>query len=160
MWKKIGIVVIALIIQITLLDRLNAQDGWEINIKAKILNAENKLTIGQRPDATDGIDGKYDIPGLLAGDIKAYIELEGDKYWRDIRQSCNTPCKKTWNIIVESGIQGQLIELSWNSSDIPRDASMVLIDTETGKVIDMKSADYKYIYKNKGRREFIVEVYR
>lgn len=157
--KTIIIVALVTIIQIILLTGiLNAQDSWEMNITARVLNAENRLTIGQRPDASDSIDGRYDVPALLAGDIEAYIELEGDKYWRDIRQTCNITCKKTWNIIVESEIQEQLIELSWNSSDIPNDASIILIDTETGEVTEMNSEQYEYIYENKGRREFIVEV--
>jgi hypothetical protein len=157
--KTIMIALVMTILQIILLDRLNAQDSWEINIKARLLNAENKLTIGQRPDATDSIDGRYDIPALLAGDIKAYIELEGDKYWKDIRQSCKIPCKKTWNIIVESEIQGELIELSWDLESIPHDTRVILIDTETGEVIDMDS-EHKYTYKNTGPRGFILEAQR
>ena len=128
-----------------------------MNITAKVQNAENRLTIGQKSDASDLIDGRYDVPALLAGDIEAYIELEGDKYWKDIRQACNAACKKTWNIVVESEVQGQSIELIWKSSDIPDNAEMVLMDRKTSKKTDM-TLSHEYIYENTGKREFIVEV--
>jgi len=161
MGKKMAIITVATILQLILLTSIsNAQAEWEMNIIARVLNAENKLTIGQRADATDGMDGRYDVPALLAGDIKAYIELEGQKYWKDIRQTCNTACKKAWNMLIESEIKGQIIELSWDLSDIPDNANLILIDTETGKVIDMNLVPHKYTYKNLGRREFIVEVER
>ena len=134
-----------------------AGNKWQMNITAKVQNAENRLTIGQRPDASDLIDGRYDVPALLAGDIKAYIELEGDKYWKDIRQACSTACKKKWNIIVDSALQGYIIKLNWNSSNIPDNASMVLVDKKNGEMSDMKSSN-EYVYENTGKRELIVEV--
>ena len=157
MTKKTIIILTIIIIQILIISNvLFAGDKWQMNIIAKVQNAENRLTIGQSLDASDLIDGRYDVPALLAGDIEAYIELENDKYWKDIRKTCNASCNKTWNIIVESSVQEHLIELIWNSSDIPDNAGMVLIDKKTGKKIDMISS-HEYIYKNTGKREFTVE---
>ncbi len=152
----VSIVTIILIMQLT--GFLYAQNGWEMNITMKLLNAKNRLTIGQRPDASDAVDGKYDVPALLSGDIKAYMELESNKYWKNIKESCNPPCKKAWNIFVDSEAWGQIIEVSWNSLNIPYDVSIILIDTATGEVIDMKTEQHEYAYENTGRREFIVEV--
>ncbi|GBD95758.1 MAG TPA: hypothetical protein ENG83_04550 [Nitrospirae bacterium] len=132
------------------------EDGWNLSIKAHVLNAENRLVVGQAPDAADDIDGRYDVPALLAGDIKAYMELEGKKYWKNIKESCNTPCKKAWNIYVESDALGRTIELLWNPSDIPDDISVILIDTATGEVTDMKT-EHRKAYKNTGKREFTLE---
>ncbi len=135
-----------------------ADNGWELSIKANVLNAENRLIIGQRADASDGIDGRYDVPALLAGDIKAYMEIDGNKYWKSIKESCNTPCRKTWNIFIDSEPLGQTIEFSWNSLDIPdNELSIILTDTATGKVVDMKT-EYQYSCENTGKKEFVVEV--
>jgi hypothetical protein len=159
MRKKASIIGAAIIIQIILAGVLIAQDGWEMNIKAKCLNAENRLVIGQRADASDVIDGRYDVPALLSnGLIKAYIDLEGKQYWKDIKKTCNGPCSKTWNIDVECEDLGEIIELSWGPVNIPGNTRLILIDQGTGKAIDMNLEPYAYTYKNPGRRELIVEV--
>lgn len=159
MRKKTLLIGAAIIIQIILPGILSAQDGWEMNIKAKYLNAENKLVIGQRTDASDVIDGRYDVPALLSdGVIKAYMELEGDQYWKDIKKTCPTPCLKAWHILVESEDMGGIIELSWDPVNIPNNTSIVLIDQGTGKRMDMNLEQYRYTYENSGRREFMVEV--
>ena len=76
-----------------------AGDGWQISILASVHNAENRIIIGQMPDASDDIDGRYDIPALLAGDIKAYVEHKDRYYWKDMKNSCEISCKKIWMII-------------------------------------------------------------
>lgn len=157
MIKRAIITIVAITIMLINANISTAENSWEISIKAKTLNAENRLTIGQRPDASDGIDGRYDVPALLAGNIEAYMELEGNKYWKNIKESCNAPCKKAWNIFVESGALGQIIELNWNSLNIPDNINIILIDTATGEVIDMKTEQHEYTYENRGRKEFILE---
>lgn len=152
----------AIIIMVHLLITANiscADDGWEMKIVVIAMSAENKLSIGQRPDASDGTDGKYDIPALLSGDIKAYMELGGSKYWRDIKQTCSikdASCKKTWNVVVDSMVRGEPIKLRWNASAIPQDLSIFLIDITTGKTIDMK-AGQEYSYDNTETRKFKIE---
>jgi hypothetical protein len=133
-----------------------ASDEWQTDIKVSVLNAENRLTIGQRPNATDGIDGRYDIPAFLAGDIQAYIELEGQKYWKDIRSETGN---KTWNFFVESELTGEYIQLRWNPAQIPSDVHIMLTDTATGTAIDMKSRS-SYSYANAGERQFVIEAKR
>ena len=132
-----------------------AENGWELSIKAKVLNAENILIIGQNPDASDGIDGRYDVPALLAGDIETYIELGNDTYWKDIKESCTTSCQKSWNFFADSKVVGQTIELRWNPLTIPENMSINLTDKATNNVIDMKKAN-NYYYENTNKREFIV----
>lgn len=149
--------IIAVTIMFINVNMSTAGNSWEMSVKVKSGNAANRLIIGQRPDATDGIDGRYDVPALLAGDIKAYMSIESDEYWKNIKASCITQCKKAWNIFVESDSMGQ-IDLSWDLSAIPDDISIILIDAETGDVMDMKTKQNEYIYNYMGgKKEFIVE---
>ncbi len=157
MIKKAITTVVAITIMLINASILSAGDGWEMSIKAELLNAGNKLTIGQKPDASDGIDGRYDVPALLAGDIKAYIDLGGDKYWKDIKESCITPCKKVWTLVIESGIKGETIKLGWEFSAISEDREISLVDIFTGEVTDMKTQG-SYSYQNNGHRQFRIEV--
>jgi hypothetical protein len=136
-----------------------AQEGWQTDIKASVLDAQNRLSIGQKPDAADGPDAKYDVPAFLSGDIMAYIEEpEGKKYWRKFRSYCEgNPCSKKWDISIESGLRGEIIKLNWNSSRFPSGLKISLVDTATGGVIDMQVQN-EYSYKNIGKRKFQVEV--
>lgn len=157
MIKIILMTITAVTIMFMNVNMSTAGNSWEMSIKVKSGNAANRLIIGQKPDATDGIDGRYDIPALLAGDIKAYMSIESDEYWKNIKVSCMSPCKKAWNIFVESDSMGQ-IDLIWDLSAIPDNVSINLINVETGDVMDMKTTQNEYIYHNtEGKREFIVE---
>ena len=157
MIKKIIITISVVTIMFINSNISTAGTSWEMNIKVKSGNAANRLIIGQNPDATDGIDGRYDVPALLAGDIKAYMSIESDEYWKNIKASCTSPCKKTWKIFVESDSMGQ-IDLSWDFIAIPDDVSLNLINAETGEVLDMKikQKEYRYNYSG-GKKDFIVE---
>ncbi|MEW6214536.1 MAG: hypothetical protein AB1478_04935 [Nitrospirota bacterium] len=153
-------IMIAAILLLLLYSVVYAGDGWQTDIKVSVLNAENRLSIGQKPDAQDGIDGRYDVPALLSGDIMAYIELEGREYWRDLKGMCEiVPCTKQWNIFVESELKGETVRLKWKPSDLSSDIDMTLTDTATGTMIDMKKQS-EYSYKNTGKRQFRVEVQR
>ncbi len=157
MIKKIIITISVVTVMFINANISTAGSDWEMNLKVKSGNAANRLIIGQRPDATDGIDGRYDVPALLAGDIKAYMSIESDEYWKNIKESCMIPCKKTWNIFVESDSMGQ-IDLSWDLIAIPDDVSINLINVETGDVMDMKTKQNEYKYNYVGsKKEFIVE---
>lgn len=156
MRERIAIITASLLL--LLCNIVFAVDGWQTDIKVSIMNAENRLTIGQRPDATDGIDGKYDIPAFLAGDIQAYIELDGEQYWKDIKSACGVGlCTKQWDIFVESELKGKTINLKWNPLELPLDMNITLTDTVTGIVIDMKKQS-SYSYENTGKRQFVIEV--
>ena len=54
--KSIIITTIIIIQVLIISNLLFAGDKWQMNITAKVQNAENRLTIGQRPDASDLID--------------------------------------------------------------------------------------------------------
>lgn len=132
-----------------------AVDGWEANLTVTISTADNKLSFGQRADATDGIDGKYDVPAMLSGDIRAYFLAEKGGYWRDIKSL--TPAEiKRWDIRVESPLKGKVI-IRWNPGNMTVVSVINLIDGSTGVVIDMKTVN-SYSYLNEGMREFSIEV--
>ena len=61
----------------------DSSDGWEANIIVSLGGAENRLTLGQRPDATDGKDDKYDVTAMPGGDMKASFS---GTLWRDINE--------------------------------------------------------------------------
>lgn len=131
-------------------------DEWTMKIGVKASDVRSKLVIGQKPDAIDGIDGRYDVPAMPGGDIEAYIELQGHKYWKDVKHTCSTNCRKTWNIVIASPLQGEDIRISWDPQNIPVDRSMIMIDMETGFITDMISARQGYSYKNTGMKRFAV----
>ncbi|RJQ18919.1 MAG: hypothetical protein C4560_06810 [Nitrospiraceae bacterium] len=133
-----------------------AEDKWEIDIKANLNNAENILTIGTSPDASDGPDGGYDVPALLSGDIRAYLKIEDKQYWKDIKGSDGMSLK-TWTFSVESNILRQTVKLKWTTSAIPTDTNLFLMDKVTGKTVDMKNTA-SIQYKNTGSREFLIEM--
>ena len=131
-----------------------AAEGWEAGISVSVLNAENRLSLGLRPDATDGRDGKYDVPPMLAGNIKAYFLGQSGKLWRDIRSSL--PGKKIWDLRIESDLEGEETIIKWNSRAFPAGISVSLVDPEAGKMVDMKKID-TYKYKNTGSRDIKIE---
>ncbi len=133
----------------------SAADDWSLEINASVLNAQNKLVIGQNTIASDSIDGLYDIPALLSGDIKAYMPLDGQFLWTDLRASCDTSCEKQWNIVIESPLTGELIRLSWDPDQIPDGMSLVLVDTDTGVEVDM-SRESAFSFENTYRKELLI----
>jgi hypothetical protein len=155
-WK---ITVMTAILGLLLYALASAEDVWQANIKVSLKDAENSLSIGQRPDATDGWDARYDVPAILSGDIMAYIEEpDGGKYWRKFRSPCGMRlCTKDWDVLVESDSKGQIIKLNWNLSSFPPGMTIFLLDEATGDVVDMQ-AQANYSYKNTGKRKFQVEI--
>lgn len=128
-----------------------AGEGWEASFKVSVQNAENKLFFGQKSDATDGIDGKYDVPALLGGDIKAYFLLEDNKYWRDIKAKG----ARSWTVIVESNLKDKVIKLGWKPEDLP-DGTLLMDDTAM-EAFNMKTGN-GYSYKNDGPRQFRIVI--
>jgi hypothetical protein len=138
----------------------SAGESWQADIKVGVIDAENRLSIGQRPDATDGWNARYDVPAILSGDIMAYIEeSEGGKYWRKFKGCCaRRLCIRKWDVLVESDLKGQIIKLSWDPSSFPPAMTifLMLMDEATGDVVNMQ-AQPEYSYKNTGKRKFQVE---
>ena len=158
---KAKIMVLAAILWLSLYSPAPAQESWQLDIKVSVLDAQNRLSLGQKLDATDGWNARYDVPAILSGDIKAYLEEPaGRKYWRKFKGSCDRhPCIKTWDAIVESELKDQVIKMEWNPSSFPAEMTIALIDEATGKVVNMKEQT-EYSYNNIGKRKFQVEVQR
>jgi hypothetical protein len=133
------------------------EDAWEMEISASVQNAANRLVIGQAVDATGGIDGRYDIPALLGGDIQAYLDLDEEAYWKDIRDVCSGPCERIWTATVVSSLAGETVTLRWNPSSVPGEAGLALTDETTAETVDMTKAG-AYSYQNTGARVFTLKV--
>lgn len=136
---------------------LRAADGWEANITVGAATAENKLSFGQKNDATDGPDGAYDVPAMLNGDIKASFKAsDGKSYWRDIKAANGGI--KTWKLAVESRLGMEKVTLKWKPTAINA-RKAVLLDDRGGFLADMKS-ESAYSYINDGQRSFIIEIFQ
>lgn len=134
---------------------LHAADGWEANITVGAATAENKLSFGQKTDATDGPDGAYDVPAMLNGDIKASFKTsDGKPYWRDIKASDGGV--KIWKLTLESGLDRERVTLKWKPTAMNA-LKAVLLDDRGGFLADMK-IDNAYSYINDGQRSFIIEI--
>ena len=154
--KILRLVFLILFIQFVEIPIVQAVDGWEANIIVGVSTAENKLSFGQMADATDGIDGKYDAPAMLGGNVKAYFSEVGGSYWRSIKALSAGQSKK-WNVRVESPLKGETVSIRWNPKKLPSSGSLSITDTASGKVTDMRATN-SYSYKNERVRELLIEV--
>ena len=119
--------------------------------------ARNRLSFGQKPDATDEFDGKYDAQALLGGDIEAAFphpewERVAIDYWVDIQGSGRL---KTWSFHVDSVLDGTKITLSWDETILANAARAVLVDTTTSETVNMKKLN-AYTYTNDAPRDFTI----
>jgi len=147
--KKIKAIITILVILIG----ANIALAWEARIDIKAGNTETGINIGQRVDATDGIDGLYDVPALLSGNLQAYIKAGNEKLWRDIRREGSD---SVWELVIESLIDGDVI-IKWDIDRLPSEKRVELIDGLLR--IDMKAVD-SYIYRNEGVKTLRIEVRR
>lgn len=129
-------------------------DGWEATLKVSVPRAYNRLSLGQKADATDGIDGVYDVPAMLNGDIKAPFKRDEGSYWRDIK-ALDDP--KKWLMRVESPLKGSAVTVSWKPKTFTTLKAATLTDVVTGLVVDMKSAG-DYSYTNDGTKDFAIDI--
>jgi hypothetical protein len=129
---------------------------WETNLTVNIDAADTRLSFGQKEDATDGIDGKYDVPAMLSGDIKAYFSDKEGSFWRDIKKSASS--QKRWSMRVESLLKNRDVSIKWNQDGFPHQGTIKIKDVKSGIVTDMRKAS-SYSYQNsEGTRDFIIEV--
>ena len=76
-----------------------AAEGWELNISVVTsTGAENRISFGQKADATDGFDGQYEVPAYVEGNISVYFPHpewaeSSTIYWRDIKAA---DTEKSW----------------------------------------------------------------
>lgn len=138
---------------------LAAGGDWEIKLKASTpQKARNNIFLGQKADATDGYDAKYDGDAMLDGVIKAYFPHSEwgrttTNYWRDIMGPGD---EKIWTMKVECDTSGETITVSWVASTLPAGYTAVLTDMSTNSAVDMTARD-SYAYANSGPREFKIE---
>ncbi|MCK4739579.1 MAG: hypothetical protein KAT46_06490 [Deltaproteobacteria bacterium] len=137
--------------QMTTVNSAEATDGWESRIVIAAGTAKNKLSVGQKADATNGQDGQYDAPAMLKGELKAYSGTSDNPLWRDIKGLGNA----TWNLNIESERSDATITISWDSSTIG--ANAILVDSATGAEVDMNSEN-TYAYSNTGPRNLSIVV--
>ena len=128
--------------------------GWQASITVTSGNAESRLSFGQKADATDLIDGLYDVPAMLSGSIQVYFQTEVDTFWRDMWAL--GPGKKWWQFIITSHT-GEPIDITWNPDNLLTDANVKLIDTANGKEIDMKNSNF-YPLESTNKALLLLEV--
>lgn len=128
--------------------------GWEARITVQSGVAEAGLSFGQRDDATDNADGKYDVPPYTGGTLEAvFVSSDSKKLWRDVKSAGTS---KSWELHVNSSLDNDII-IRWNSMKLPADRDCYLVDPATGMSVDMKKSA-QYLYINNGPRVFWVEI--
>lgn len=133
----------------------SAFTGWEANITVTSGNAENRLSFGQRADATDLTDGLYDLPAMLSGTIQIYFQTEGKPLWRDIRAMGPD---KEWQLIITSQT-GQPLAITWDPDHLPATANVRLVDPANGIETDMKASN-AYLMENTDNALLILRLTR
>lgn len=133
----------------------NDNDDWELKIKVTAGVAKNKLSFGQKTDATDGIDGRYEVPAMLSGVLKASFMSSGKQLWRDIRALDGET--KVWTMKIDSTHMNKNVTIQWSLSSLPADRNLYLTDKKTGKTISMASKS-SYTFRYDGIREIALKV--
>lgn len=128
-----------------------AASAWETRLSVRAGSGENRLSFGQRSGATAGVDGQYEVPALLGGNLMAWFDLEGGAYWRDIK-GFQAGQQTTWILQVESTQMAAVVQLSWPNAALPG-GTLVLRDLTTGAQVNMKQQS-SYSYNNAGPRQF------
>lgn len=116
--KKIWIAVVGLLA----LPLLAVAGDWECKLTVKSGVAENVLTFGQKADASNGIDGRYDVPALLRGAVQARFVEGGQGYWRDIKG----PGAADWLLSVDVSDAILPVTAVWSGCAIPAGTKVTL----------------------------------
>ena len=134
-----------------------AAAGWETNLTIAVEGAENNLSFGQQADATDVMDGQYDVPPMIGGTITSYFSDGGGLLWRDIRAF--TPEIKSWKLHIESPLVDKYIYVTWDPTKLPDGAQVTLKDMINGVNVNMTNRSM-FAYKNAGLKELEIIVQR
>jgi hypothetical protein len=132
-----------------------AANGWEANLNIAVSGAENRLLFGEQTDATAGLDGQYDVPPMLGGNMAAYFTNGGGDLWRDIRPL--TQDGNSWKLHIESSIYNRYITLHWDPAMFPETAKVTMNDVKDGIIIDMKNNNL-FAYKNAAPKDLEIVV--
>lgn len=132
-----------------------AAQEWEGRLVVKSGAAESRLAFGQRSDATPGADGFYDVPAMFGGSLKAWFDLAGAPYWRDIQGSAAGQ-GGSWLLQVDSSQLGQAIELHWQvPAALP--GALYLVDVSQGQRIDLRQhSSFRYINQEPRRFQLVL----
>ena len=134
---------------------VRASDGWETNLTITVAGAENKLSFGLQADATDAIDGQYDVPPMLGGSITSYFSDGGGLLWRDIR-ALSTGAK-SWKLHIESPLNDKYVYLTWDPTMFPDGARVTLKDPTSGFSVNMTDRNL-FAFKNVGPKDLEIIV--
>lgn len=136
-------------------------EEWEVQIIASTRDgAENSLYFGQKPDATDGYDSRYEVRAMLGGDIEAYFphaewDVLAEHFWRDIKAPDQM---KSWVFEVNTALSGTETILKWNPLKLPEGYAVELTDMAQNTVIDMTSQSEHNYYTYSGPRQFTINI--
>ena len=134
-------------------------EEWEAQIVASTPDgAENSIYFGQKPDASDGYDSRYEVRAMLGGDIEAYFphaewDVLAERFWRDIKAPDQM---KSWVFEVNTALSGTETMLKWNPLKFPEGYAVELTDMAQNTVIDMTSQSEHSYYTYSGPRQFTI----
>lgn len=131
-----------------------AAAGWEIPLTVSAGRAVQHLSLGERADATDGIDGLYEVPALPGGNLRAAFALAGGHYWRDIRPLSKG--RQRWTLVVTSPA-GADVTVTWGRFPRRTGLRSRLEDPSAGRVIDA-TRHRRYRFRNGGTRTLILDI--
>ena len=131
--------------------------GWEVPLTVSAGRTAQHLSLGERADATAGIDGLYDVPALPGGAIKAAFALGGGRYWRDIRPL--TAGRQRWELIVTAPHSIGEVTVAWGSFPRERGLRASLLDRTTGRTIDA-STNHRYCFRSGEARTLVLDITR
>lgn len=131
-----------------------AAAGWELPVTVSAGRAVQHLSLGERTDATDGVDGLYDVPALPGGTLRAGFSLAGGHYWRDVRPLAKG--HQRWKLIVTSSA-GADVTVAWGHFPRRFRLQARLKDPVAGRIIDAIK-HRRYRFRNGGRRTLIFDI--
>lgn len=114
---------------------------WEISIYVESENLQQRLSIGQMEDASDGYDIKYDVMAILDTTPLAYFFRKGwsaltEYFWRDIR---STKLPQEWAFTVN--LPPGKVRIKWDEMPFRtigcNRINLYIEDTYTGSTYDM-----------------------
>jgi len=116
-------------------------EGWLVQLTARAGTVEDTSAyIGVSKDASDGADGRYDVPKPPAARMAPFLHIgfphgdwgaRADMYAVDIRSPISG--RKSWDLVVQTNLADADVTLTWpDLREMPRGLTMVLEDLDAG----------------------------
>ena len=134
-----------------------AAAGWEIPLTVSAGRAVQHLSLGERADATDGIDGLYEVPALPGGNLRAAFALAGGRYWRDIRSA--SARHQRWTLVIAAPRTAAQVTMAWGNLPQGKGLSARLTDPASGRIVDAVR-QHQYRFRSNGTRTLILDITR